>query len=63
MYKLGADINKIAIEVQYLIDTKWNKSLNELSMVREATLLDEELGITNWEVIVDIKEIPSRESD
>lgn len=63
LYKLEANINKIVIEVQYLIDAKRKKCLNELNMPREATFPDEELGISIWEVIVDIKEIPSRDSD
>ena len=56
-------MNKIVAEVRALMDTKWIKCLTELNTIREATWPDEKSDITIWEVIADIKVIPSRDRD
>lgn len=37
MYKIEVDIKKVVVDIRAIIDAKWNKCLNELNVVKEAT--------------------------
>ena len=37
LYKIELDMNKTIVEVKAIIDTKWNKCLDELNIVRNDT--------------------------
>ena len=56
-------MNKLVLESKAIIDAKWSKSLDKLTTVRDATWPDVDIDIIIWEVIVDIKAIPSADSD
>ena len=45
-----------------MIDAKWNKCLEELNTINEATWLDIDTDVAIQEVIVDVKAFPTDES-
>ena len=54
-------MNKSVGDSKAITDAKWNKSLEELTTIKDATWLDIENDITIWEVISDIKAFPSED--
>ena len=63
LYTLEEKMSKITVEVKVIIDAKWKKYLKELNVVRDATQHDVGIDMAIWEVIEDIKALPSEESD
>lgn len=62
-FRIELDMRKVTGELKEITNTKWNKYLEELDAVRDATWPDVDTDISIWEVIVDIKDISSVDSD
>jgi hypothetical protein len=62
-YKIETDMNKITAEGKAITDAKWTKNISELEVVRNTTWPFVDTDIAIWEVIADIKAIPSVEDD
>ena len=56
-------MNKVVANRREITNAKWNKSMDELTIVRDATWLDRDIDIAILEAIADIKAIPSGDSD
>ena len=61
LFKIEANMPKVTIEVKAIIDAKWTKCLEDLDTIKNATWLDIELDIVIWELIGNIKALPSQE--
>ena len=48
-------MNKLVGDSRAITYAKWNKCINELTTIKDATWLDIENDIAIWEVVVDIK--------
>ena len=56
-------MSRVLGEVKYILDYKWNKCIDELNAVRDATCLQIDIDMVIWELIADIKALPSWEDD
>ena len=63
LYKIEAKMSKVTTEVKGITNVKCTKCRDELDVVRNATWLDVDIDITIWEVISNIKFLPSSDSD
>ena len=56
-------MNKLVGDSMNITNAKWNKNLEELTTIKDATWLDIENDIAIWEVVADIKAFPFEDSD
>ena len=63
LFKIELYMNKQVGDNKTIAYAKWNKSIKELTSVKDATQLDIENDIAIWEVVVDIKAFPFEHSD
>ena len=56
-------MNKSVGNSKVITDAKWNKGMEELTIVKDASQLDIENDIAIWEVAADIKAFPFEDSD
>ena len=60
---MGLTMNRLVWDSKAIIDAKWNKCLEELNTIKDATRLDVDTNIAIWEVITDIKAFPIDDSE
>lgn len=63
LYKVELDMNKFILEGKEVTDAKWTNCIDELKGIRDATWPDIDIDIEILEVEVDIKALPSGDSD
>ena len=63
LFRIELYMNKSVGDSKAITDAKWNKCIKELTTIKDATWLDIENDIAIWEVIADIKDFPSEDSD
>ena len=63
LFRIEINMNKSVRESKAITNAKWNKCLEELNTIKDATWLDIDTDIAIWEVIADIKAFPVDESE
>ena len=63
LFRIEINMNKSVGDSKAITDAKWNKCVEELNMIKEATWLDIDIDIAIWEVIASIKAFPVDESE
>ena len=56
-------MSKVSGDVKAITDSKWNKCIEELNVVRDATWPEIDSDVVIWELIADIKDLLSQEDD
>ena len=63
LFRIEINMNKSVGDSKAITDAKWNKCLEELNTIKDATWPDIDIDISIWEVIADIKAFPADESE
>ena len=63
LFRIEINMNKSVGDSKVITDAKWNKCLEELNTIKEATWPYIDTDITIWEAIADIKAFPADESE
>ena len=61
--KIEVNMNKSVGDSKAITYAKWNKRIEELIAIKDATWLDIKNDIAIWEVIAYIKDFPSEDND
>ena len=56
-------MRKVPRQVKAIIDSKWNKCIEELNEVKDVVWPKIDIDVTIWDVIVDTKALPSQKDD
>ena len=63
LFTIESDMRKVIGELKSITNTKWNKYLEELDALGDATWPYVDTDISIWEVISNTKAIPSVDND
>ena len=63
LFRIEINMKKSVGDSKAITDAKWNKCLEELNTMKDATWPDIDTDIAIWEVIADIKAFPIDESE
>lgn len=63
MYRVQSDLNNFFLEGKAITDAKWNKAVEELRGIENATWPDIEIDIEIWEAVAGIKVFLGGEDD
>ena len=63
LFRIELNVNKSIGDGKVITDAKWNKSVEELTTIKDATQLNIENDIAIWEVVSNIMAFPSKDSD
>ena len=61
--KIELNMNKSVGYSKAVTDAKWNKCIEELTTIKDATWPNVDIDIAIWEVIADIKAFPADDSE
>ena len=63
LFRIELSINKLVGDNTTITDAKWKRRIGELTTIKDATWPNIENDITIWEVVIEIKAFPSKDSD
>ena len=63
LFRIELNMNSSVGDSKEINDAKWNKCLEELKMIKDATWPNVDMDIAIWEVIVDVKAFLANESE
>ena len=63
LFRIELNMNKLVGDSKAIIDAEWNKCIEELNTIKDATWPNVDIDITIWEVIANIKAFPTDDSE